>query len=337
MGIISVYSPEKNYRPKCVFTLHSGLLGSLSNSNFDYSNTDYDAQNNSDIVTLSNEFYLTDMPSLSFSSDLDTNNGAKLAEKLAGFGEGKVMGINFGEIIQNNNLNNSNVGGFRPAFVLDGSSFKVVKGAKKLNVTLKTRIPCEPEIPLTEQRYVNLLFTLIGLSLPTDKQKVESGLLKSSIDNFLGGTGEAISNLGDAVIGSDLKARDLAGVMKEEVRAVSQVPKAISAKNAMEFNEVEQNVTNSKKKIGEKSGQIANSLTKILDSVVKSYIYREYITIEITRNGNNIVDYKDIKFILKNFKVSQSNQLYGNTLAPIYMDFEINLESLGVVVTGMKT
>lgn len=328
MGIFSIYGEDKVYRTMCTMTLHSDMVGNINNSNFgeQYMNS----PNDEDVKIIVPPFYLTEMPTMSFSSELGTNNGAKIAESLSKMNEGEVAGINLAEIVANNGTN-----GYIPSFVMGSNSFKVVKNASKLAVTLKTRILYDPKQPHSLQPYVVLMETLMKLALPSESSRISTDKVLTDLSNFVDGVAGTIYD-GNSAIGGikldDLKNAftEIGGLYLDTAKmAVASQDKAAQLKSKIEGR---------KESISKYSNGVGKQLSTVVSSLIKNYIYREYITLDFTKPNNankplsSYNNLKKYKFILNGFSVTQSNQLYGDTLNPIYMDFDINLQSLGVVI-----
>lgn len=335
-----IYDQSRNFRPTCVMTLHSEMVGDLRNSNF---TGEYDSvirnnpnfANEKDISIPLKSFYLSEMPQISFSNRLDTHNGAKFAEKLAGMGEGDLLGIRLGEISLNSNIKNANQsgGGFVPNILAGQPSFRIIKEAQKLNIGLKTRIFYDPSAS-NHQYYTNFFRVLLKLSLPA--QKFDVGKIESDLTNVLGGfvnTAEKISNT--EVV--DMSA--LSNTIKTGAKYSFNAANYIFEKDASKRSNIKNEMTDQKAVFIENNNKLGQSFQNFCDVVIKDYIYREYITLSFERNKEKILtDITDrgknpIKFILKSFSTSQSNQLYDCSLYPVYMDFDLELESLGVVTS----
>lgn len=310
------------------------MLGNLSNSNFVYSDRSSSELAKLDITTELDSFYLSELPQISFSNRLDTNNGAKVAEKLTSFSQGNLFGISVGEILANNNSNNNGYKGYVPGILTGQSTYKVLKAAQKLSISLKTRILYEPN-ESGKQKYTDLLDKLMMLSLPSDEMKFSSTSLIENLSQTLGGVPKTISNaidtdainlsaLGNAVVGN-------AKALKTAGQYVFENDKANRVKLKQQFND-------QKGKISDYSEKVGSTAENFINALVKDFIYREYITLTFSRLDEPILEQiskngtSDNKFILKSFDVSQSNQLYGDTMNPVYMDFSIELESLGVII-----
>lgn len=330
IGTTQVFGPKLNFRPVCEMTIHKNLLGNGANSNFSYNDKYVDSDLNPPA------FYLTEMPSVSLGADIETNNGAKLNEKLASFSEGNILGVSIVEMVQNNATNG---GGYVPSLVMGPSSLKIVKSAHKLNLNLKTRIMFDETINSCEQQPYNILLrTLMKLIMPTNASKINVEHLKNVAKNFVSGV------VGTAVTSVDgLKNINFSAIKNtaEGVLGVwASAGKAIMA-DETELKQIRQNLDTQIKAINVDLNTVQKDLTSLFDNLIKSNIYREYVELAFSRDGQPLDVFKSIasvtenenfKFIVKNFIVTQSNQLYGNTLYPIYMDFDISLESLGVII-----
>ena len=338
LGTISVYSPSKNYRPLCHLFLDSSLIGNPANSNFQI-----DKAHNEDLA--GTMFYLTEAPSISLGNTFGTNNGAKLIEKVAGFAEGNLLGMSIGEIVQNN----SQGGGYVPGIIMGSSSLKVVKEAQKLSLSLKTRIPYVENIKCEKQPYNKLLRILMKLTMPSNASELSTSYIKDALTTFLSGAGGTIADL--AAVDTGVSFGDIASAGMDILNIWGTAGKSIIA-DENEIGQIQNNLNSQLQTLNGKKDKLSDGFTKLFDTLVKSYIYRECVNVRFFRgeasnkteigylDGISSVDdktvvngrHKDIKFILKSFSVNQSNQLYKNSLYPLYMDFDISLESLGVVV-----
>lgn len=329
LGTTQVFGPELDYRPACKMIIKNDLVGSKANSNFADGDIDANPQT----------FYLTEMPSISLGVDIETNNGAKLNEKLASLSEGNFfLGLSIGELVQNNATNG---GGYVPSLVMGSSSLKIVKSAHKLNLNLKTRIMFDETINSCEHQPYNILLrTLMKLIMPANASKINLEHLRTAFNNFING---AVGTAGAAA--ESVKDIHFSAI-KDTVLGVAgtwvTVGKALIA-NENEMPKIKQDLNAQIQTLNTNNNlkTVENDLTKLFDNLIKSYIYREYVELVFSRNKQRLDLFKGIvsttenenfKFIVKNFTVTQSNQLYGNTLYPIYMDFDISLESLGVII-----
>lgn len=336
MAFFEVYNKEKSYRPVCLLTLHSDMVGNIANSNFaDYYKAviqkDASKDIEKDITFTLPAFSLTEMPEISFAADLGPNGGAKLADKLKDFKEGQILGINVGEIVQNNNLNNNQK--FVPSMVLGPNSFRVVKGAKKINMNLKTRIPYHPGLSHNLQPYIIVLESLMKLTMPTDAHRLTVSSLVEGLDNFVGGMDDTIEKLTKA---ANINFSELEGAVKLTGGVLADAARAIGESDVDKLKSIRRDIANKSAQIDKNAANLSDQLDSFLGSVCKTLIYREWIQVNFSRNSQNILtDYSDknFKFLLKNFTATQSNQLYLDTLMPLWIDFEISLESLGVVVS----
>lgn len=341
MGLISVYSNDKNhnFRPTCEMTLHSSMIGNMANSNFlDSYRIKENATNNNiiDQVIRIPGFYLSEMPTFSFSNEIGENGGAKLSSKLAKFSEGNLLGIPIGELVQNNAQGG---GGYVPTVVAGPSTFKVVKNASFLNITLKTRLMYTPGVSNELQPYNLLFHSLMKLAMPAEASELNTQHLLNAINNFFNGVGGTAA---DAVANTDIDLDSIKDTVLGVAGLYGDTAKAMFSKPE-ELESIRADMLDKKEKLAKDSEGFKNTMSKIFDGVVKNLIYREYITLEIKRGDKPILTQytqkptgklERYKFVLKGFNVSQSNQLYEDTLNPIWMDFEINLESLGVIISN---
>lgn len=328
IGTTQVFGPELDLRPVCKMIIKKDLIGNEANSNFANGDTDANPQ----------AFYLTEMPSVSLGADIETNNGAKLNEKLSTFSEGNILGLSIGEMVQNNATNG---GGYVPSLVMGASSLKVAKSAHKLNLNLKTRIMFDETINSCEhQPYNVLLRTLMKLIMPSNASKITTDHLKTAFKNFVNGIGGTAGAVAESVKDINFSA------IKDAVKGVAgtwvTAGKALMA-DEKEMAGIKQDLTAQIEALNANDNlkTVENNLSNMFDTLIKSYIYREYVELVFSRKNQPLnlfqgivssTENKNFKFIVKNFSVNQSNQLYGNTLYPIYMDFDISLESLGVII-----
>jgi hypothetical protein len=329
IGTTQVFGPELDIRPVCKMIIKNDLIGSKTNSNFADGDTDANPQ----------AFYLTEMPSISLGSDIETNNGAKLSEKLTSFSEMNVLGLSIGEMVQNNATNG---GGYVPSLVMGSSSLKIAKSAHKLNLDLKTRIMFDETINSCEHQPYNILLrTLMKLIMPANASKININHLKTAYKNFVNGVGGTAGATAESVKDIDFDAiKDVAEVVKGVAGTWATAGKAFIAEES-EMTGIKQDLTKQINALNDKLKPVENILTNMFDNLIKSYIYREYVELVFSRKNQpfnlfqgiiSATENKNFQFIVKNFTVTQSNQLYGNTLYPIYMDFDISLESLGVII-----
>lgn len=328
IGTTQVFGPELDLRPVCKMIIKNDLIGNKTNSNFADGDTDANPQ----------AFYLTEMPSISLGSDIETNNGAKLSEKLTSFSEMNVLGLSIGEMVQNNATNG---GGYVPSLVMGSSSLKIVKSAHKLNLDLKTRIMFDETINSCEHQPYNILLrTLMKLIMPANASKINIDHLKTAYKNFVSGVVGTAGATAESVKDIDFSA------IKDTIKGIAgtwvTAGKALIAEES-EMAGIRQDLTKQIQALNEngKLKTVENDLTNLFDNLIKSYIYREYVELVFSRKNQpfnlfqgivSATENENFKFIVKNFTVTQSNQLYGNTLYPIYMDFDISLESLGVII-----
>lgn len=330
IGTTQVFGPKLNFRPVCTMTIHKGLLGIDANSNFSYDDkhVDFDLKPPA--------FYLTEMPSISLGADIETNNGAKLNEKFASLSEGNILGLSIGEIIQNNATNGR---GYVPSLVMGPSSLKIVKSAHKLNLNLKTRIMFDETINSCEQQPYNILLrTLMKLIMPTNASKMDIKYLEKVVKNVVSGV---VGTAGITVDGlKNIHFSAIKNTAEGVLGTWASAGKAIMA-DETELKQIRQNLKKQIEAINKDLNVVQSDLTRLFDNLIKSNIYREYVTLAFSRDDQpldvfksiaSVTENKNFKFIVKNFTVTQSNQLYGNTLYPIYMDFDISLESLGVII-----
>ena len=328
LGSVQVYGPQLELRPKCTMIIKKDLLGNEANSNF----------TNGDVDASPLPFYLTEMPSVSLGADIETNNGAKLNQKLADFSEGNLLGISVGELVQNNATNG---GGYVPSLVMGSSSMKIVKSAHKLNLSLKTRIMYDETInSCTHQPYNILLRCLMKLIMPTNGSKITTEHLETAFKNFVRGVGGTAGLATEEI--KNLHVKEMKDTVVGIAGTWATAGKSLFAEEK-DMAQIKQDMNNQIGEINKNMTVVQQDLTKMFDSLIKSYIYREYVELIFTRGPQNhtidlfkgivsSTENQNFKFIVKNFSVNQSNQLYGNTLYPIYMDFEISLESLGVII-----
>lgn len=331
LGTTQVFGPELDLRPVCKMIIKNELVGSEANSNFANGDTDANPQ----------AFYLTEIPSISLGADIETNNGAKLNEKLATLSETNILGLSIVEMVQNNATNG---GGYVPALVMGPSSLKIAKSAHKLNLNLKTRIMFDETINSCEhQPYNTLLRTLMKLIMPANASAVNYNYLKTAFKNFVNGIGGTAGAAAESVKDIDFTA------IRDTVKGVAgtwvTAGKALIA-NEKEMPGIKQDLKAQIEALnsGGNLKTVENNLNNMFDNLIKSYIYREYVELAFSRKGQpfnlfqgivSATENENFKFIVKNFTVTQSNQLYGNTLYPIYMDFDISLESLGVIISQL--
>lgn len=330
IGTTQVFGPKLNFRPVCTMTIHKSLLGNGANSNFSYDDKHVD----SDLKPPA--FYLTEMPSVSLGADIETNNGAKLNEKLTSFSEGNILGLPIIEMVQNNATNG---GGYVPSLVMGPSSLKIVKSAHKLNLNLKTRIMFDETINSCEQQPYNILLrTLMKLIMPTNASKINVEHLKNVAKNFVSGVVGTAGLTVDSL--KDINFSAIKNTAEGVLGVWASAGKAIMA-DETELKQIRQNLEKQIQTIDGDLNKVRKDLTSLFDGLIKPYIYREYVTLAFSRDGQpldvfksiaSVTENKNFNFIVKNFTVTQSNQLYGNTLYPIYMDFDISLESLGVII-----
>lgn len=329
---ITIFDSSKDFRPTCTITLHSDMIGNAENTNFDYK------QNDANTISL-RPFKLSELPQVSFSNSLDTNNGAKLAEKLAGFSEGKLFGIGIGEILQNNSISPDNKkpgeNGFVPSILSGQSTYRVLKEAQKLSISLKTRIMYDKEVNPDKQLYQFLYDTLLRLCLPAAPFGTKS--LIDSITRTLNGFYDTIPKVEETSPFTTIKSFGAATVAA--TKYVATGVNYMFEDEQDKRSELNKELNDMKSEFEKKNGAFGNNVQTDINALIGDYIYREYLTLDFNRNGREILtditknnSNKPHKFILKSFNVTQSNQLYDSTMAPVFMDFELELESLGVMI-----
>lgn len=289
-------------------------LGNKNNTNFKYAN--------GSLFVDFPSFYLAEIPTITVDYQSDDNTGAAFASSLTKM-------INGNAIIETiKNMGQGNI----PSIMAGNNTFKVIKEGCYINLKLKTRIFFDEG---EGANYTKLFDYLLRITMPSSATKSNSAKLADDLMIFADGVteipGKCLGKLKDSASKnlSISKVKNYVGsVVEAGVGTVS---------NFME-NDASERAKN--KKSIERARVASNELgTSIGDFVegtleaIPSHIYKDYVTVKITNDDGNILGtlLNKLQFRLTGFEATQSQQTVGDTLSPIYMDFDMELESLGKI------
>lgn len=291
-------------RPLCKMEVKQELIGNPGNSNF--------RQHNKKEF----KFYLNDIPTVNISYSTSPSNGAFFANKVMEMKESaKIGNLSLLQLAQN--MTGS---GYKPIFLTGKPTFELVKQACYLNLSLKTRIYDFVDLSL-------LYDALLRITLPTNSNKLNAANLAEQVTGAIDFVSNGASTAYDAL--KKVPLDSFATGVKKTFGVLAAGGKRFFSKDGDEVNNYKQpggQFEQDRADIAKAYGDIGTWMDNILSNV-NNYISKDFVIIHI----NELDFLKKIPFVVKEFNATQSTQLVDGTLKPLYMDFEISLESLGAI------
>lgn len=322
---LPVFSKSLTYRPQGKLTILRYRVGNPANSNIPYGAGD-------GMEFEIPEFYLNEVPSVSIQYTPKPNDGAKIAQTITDFSNKGMIP----ELLRSL----SDEGGMVPSIMTGNNTFKVVKEGAEISLTVKTRIYADEEtdnhvlsLPNGNKNYGILLDTLLRLTLPSAATNVDAAKLAKDIAQVYSGVtnlpGQALGRLGEA--GKEIDMKDVTGYVGSLAKSFGATVSNIFTEDPTKRKANKDTIVKGMEQ-AEATGGKVGAFVETLLKTFPSQLYKDTVKLEIRNGENNVINdlISKLEFRLESFDATQSSQTVGNSLYPVYMDFTLNLVSIGI-------
>lgn len=308
------YSKSLTYRPICSLSANRERLGNKNNTNFKYDNGSLTI----DFPT----FYLTEIPTITVNYESGDNTGAAFASFITEMSNGNAI------IETIKNMGQGNI----PSIMAGNNTFRIIKEGCYISLKLNTRIFFDEG---EGSNYSKMFDYLLRITMPSSATKSNSSKLADDFMIFADGVteipGKCLGKLIDSA-SENLSISKVTDYVGSVVEAGVGTIGNLTENDPAERSKNKQSIERARVASNELGTSMGDFVEGALEAI-PSHIYKEYVTVKITNDNGNILGtlLNNLQFRLTGFESTQSQQTVGDTLFPIYMDFEMNLESLGKI------